>query len=81
MNRRLPIFFVAVAATGCVTAGLRATLVQRATFELDCPSDRLTVTELGDYRTQGVAGCDRKAVYVLSPQGQWLLNSDAGTPK
>ncbi len=48
---------------------------KRATFDLDCPKEKLQVQTIGTY-TYGVRGCDRKASY-LCPNGgtQCVLNS------
>lgn len=71
-------FVIALAAlTACASA---SSLTKRASFELDCPAEKLTVAEL-DYNTQGISGCGRKAVYVLiGPMGdrKWFLNSIDG---
>jgi hypothetical protein len=67
----------------------------RATFDLDCPTEQLTVVTLAAYTSPagtypsevGVKGCGRKAVYV--PKGEaWLVNggvsravAEEGAPK
>lgn len=76
LPRFLGLVVILFAATGC-RAAMRDNLRTRAAFELDCPAEKLTLTELGGFTTQGVSGCDRKAVYVLNHNNQWLLNSDA----
>jgi hypothetical protein len=58
-----------------------AKLKGRASFDLDCPADQLTVVTLdvyaspgGNYPSEvGVQGCGRKAVYVPKDQ-VWLAN-------
>jgi hypothetical protein len=56
---------------------------QRATFDMSCPPEQLTVRHLGG-NTVGLEGCDKKAVYVstavcggggCSFKG-WILNSE-----
>jgi hypothetical protein len=37
----------------------------RASFDLDCPEDSITVTELGG-DTYGASGCGRRGTYVWS---------------
>jgi hypothetical protein len=54
----------------------------RATFDLDCPKEKLELVVLGtglalggDVPTQiGASGCGHKAVYVMTPSG-WLMNN------
>jgi len=56
-------------------------LKARATFDLDCPGEQLTVTTLnvfatpgGDYPSEvGVKGCGRKAVYHPRSEA-WFIN-------
>jgi hypothetical protein len=38
---------------------------RRATFDLNCPAQKLTITEIGN-RTYGVRGCDKQATYVTT---------------
>ena len=50
-------------------------LVQRASFDLDCPEDELQIRSLGDEHTQGASGCGRRATYLFdAPHKRWLLN-------
>jgi len=50
--------------------------LRRASFDLDCPNWKLRVRAL-DQTTVGVAGCERKATYVLDRiRGAWVLNSE-----
>ena len=51
-------------------------VLERASFELSCPRQDLSVTVLGP-RQVGVSGCDAKRVYVFTDAG-WLLDSGAG---
>jgi hypothetical protein len=54
---------------------------ERASFEMNCSKDKLTVVPLkksynGAVTEMGVEGCGKKGVYVLILQtGQWVLNS------
>ena len=54
-------------------------LVKRASFDLSCSADQLTLTPLGNqgegYDVMGVQGCDKKVSYVLV-NGKWVMNSD-----
>lgn len=67
--------------TGCLTpyTKVRATALERAAFDLGCPSESLTATRIGDTTRVGatpqspgversvigVTGCSQKAVYVV----------------
>ena len=84
---RLPSRFALAAAvtvvvtSGCATpfAKVSATAVQRAAFDLDCPAESLSATQLGDTThigltpqnpgieraVIGVTGCAKKAAYVV----------------
>ena len=59
------------------------TLVKRASFDLKCPKEQLTVSDLGE-RTKGVTGCDKQATYVFRPshqnKGDWIMNTASGEP-
>jgi hypothetical protein len=48
-------------------------VTERASFELSCPRDQITLTSLAPSQV-GVSGCDTKRVYVFSDAG-WLLDS------
>ena len=71
-------------ATGCLSAGPRPSVAQlryRAVFDLGCPDPELVVYHV-DARAKAVAGCGRRAVYVVSCQPvhgrhacTWMLNS------
>ena len=58
----------------------------RASFELECPKDKIEVTVLNAEGTParatqiGVLGCGHKAVYVASYSG-WVMNSEGGKAK
>lgn len=52
----------------------------RASFDLGCPVDRLSLTSLSETGLQiGVAGCERRAVYTYVQTGlgtwDWILDS------
>ena len=50
-------------------------LVERASFDLDCPADQLETSALGDADTQGAKGCGRRATYVYDDEHKrWILN-------
>jgi hypothetical protein len=69
-------------ALGCSkNAGRRDLLVQRASFDLECPPEQLELTPLGTIPgsmgvigSYGVKGCDQRATYVLS-DGIWVANT------
>jgi hypothetical protein len=60
----------------------------RASFELKCPPEQLTLTVLASHggltdtaKQIGVTGCDHRLVYVNN-MGSWVLNSsDETAPK
>jgi hypothetical protein len=70
-------------ATACGGASID-TQRNRAAFDLNCQATELVITKIDD-RTQGVSGCNQRATYVETCQGQgmnrsdctWLLNTDA----
>lgn len=74
-----------VLASGCATSGgTKDALLKRAPFDLDCPAEKLQITELGKLQssiTYGVKGCGSRATYIV--QGDWangyqvILNTDA----
>lgn len=60
----------------------RAGVISRATFDLDCPKEKLDVQYLDNNyethgaRTFGVSGCGKKATYIWdATTGQAILNS------
>src|SRR4051794_9915816 len=79
-----------LAGAGCATTGPSATelledrrLVKRAAFDLDCPSEPMSITRI-DEHTRGVRGCGRHATYVQlcdaavdNPMRSctWIMNS------
>ena len=72
-----------VVLSGCgslYNKGAKDDLSKRASFELNCPAEKLEYTVLqkradGYVTSYGVSGCEKRAVYVISGF-QWLLNSD-----
>ena len=57
-------------------------IISRASFELSCAPDKLTLQVLADMQGAnvasqvGVTGCDRKVVYVKPyGSGTWVMNS------
>jgi hypothetical protein len=90
------IAMIALTFAGC--AGIQAnyvaenrnTVATRASFDLDCPKDQLTLVNLGterkaqyEYMTDryGVSGCGRRATYVwLSGAAGWVQDA-ASTDK
>ncbi|MDC0721400.1 hypothetical protein POL25_31120 [Nannocystis sp. bb15-2] len=70
----------------------RQAIAQRASFDLNCPAEKLALTVLAvggngmffdDWATQvGVSGCEQRVVYIRTAQG-WIANiarSDAAQP-
>lgn len=55
----------------------RATLAQRAAFDLGCQAEQLQFTCLGpnsNCNTVGASGCEKKATYVFTGS-EWVMNS------
>lgn len=56
----------------------RAPLLRRASFDLSCPAEQLQSRPVGQqsdgYDSIGVAGCGRRATYVLRG-GSWILSA------
>ncbi len=84
----LLLVFCAIAILPACATG-RATTAQiqkRASFDLDCSVNKLTVVKLDD-RTRGVRGCGKRATYVEECKAcangyqacecTWVLNSDS----
>jgi hypothetical protein len=70
---------LSLAAAGC--AGYYAeALKERATFDLACPEQELTVTELGG-DAYGATGCGKRASYIyVSRSGTFVLNGLISQP-
>ncbi|MGV3624584.1 MAG: hypothetical protein ACO1OB_27440 [Archangium sp.] len=76
--------FAAFALSACVTPvsfdQARQKVLLRASFEFQCPPDRLNVQELGSDDAGpiylGVSGCNRRAVYlrVETANGSLFIN-------
>jgi hypothetical protein len=64
-------FAFSLAGCGSQLESLRA----RASFELNCPGERLELVTLGPWSTVGVRGCGKRVVYVHIGDC-WLLNTD-----
>jgi hypothetical protein len=67
---------LALAGAGCATTREAEThpLIQRATFDLDCPREKLSWRKFDD-QTIGVKGCGQKATYIESCSGEgWNHN-------
>ena len=79
INQGLFISLLIFISTGCTSA---SSLQKRASLDLGCPEDQLTMTTLAsDYtfsKTMGVSGCGKKATYIRKgANGSW----EANTPK
>jgi hypothetical protein len=48
--------------------------LKRASFDMSCPAEKLTVTDLGQY-SMGVEGCGKRASYKAVTGSGWVLNS------
>lgn len=48
-------------------------LSERASFELDCPVEKLKIKKLGAESKAGVSGCEKRAVYFRVGY-QWVKN-------
>jgi hypothetical protein len=74
---------VMLALLACATTSgqndrLKADLVRRARFDLNCtnPIDAVPLQTQNDWvMSYGVLGCGRRATYVLTPDGVWVMNS------
>lgn len=77
----------AFAIFGCIAtaadnnARLNTDLGRRASFDLECPEDEVTLIELSEseemVNSYGVSGCGKRATYILtsSSNGTWVNNS------
>ncbi len=61
------------AGAGCVV-DLRADVIKRAVFDLQCDQSRIEVKEIGTY-VYGVRGCGKRASYVFK-DAQVLRDSE-----
>jgi hypothetical protein len=61
------LFPLVMSVTACATAETHP-LVKRASFDLDCPREKLVWRKFDD-QTYGVQGCGQKATYIESCQG------------
>lgn len=70
----------ASSVTACGAAQHEAELRRRASYDFGCAGAALQMEEIeagvGQIRSYGVSGCGRRAVYVLSLTGVWVMNSD-----
>lgn len=46
----------------------------RAAFDLQCPAEQVTVQQIAN-ASFGARGCGRQGTYVITPNGQVVLNS------
>lgn len=70
---------------GCVRGASNQKLVERASFDFNCPPQQIQVVEL-DSQTRGVRACGQQATYVEACDGPkgglgtkctWVLNTDS----
>jgi hypothetical protein len=81
--RVLSVFAVLAAVPSCALShdALMQNLRKRAAFDMNCPPDQLSFTELsesagGKVNTVGVRGCEQQAVYVRANEHtNWVLDS------
>ena len=70
---------LACAGADDVNERYKPKLVTRAHFDLNCPDKLRTmpleIDDAGVIKSYGVAGCGKRATYVLAPDGTWLMNS------
>ena len=87
MNRVL-LASAALGLAACLATADHNQLTRRAQFDMNCPSDRLTFTQIDD-KTVGVRGCGQQATYVESCDGPrdkaltectWVRNSGDPLP-
>jgi hypothetical protein len=71
---------LAVLSAGCLPPGVVNALHSQASFDLNCPEDKLTFRELGQETSQAVEGCGKRARYVMTPNGDWVMNTLDGQP-
>jgi hypothetical protein len=59
------VIFLGLGAWACTPTEeqLRPKLLERASFDLDCPANQLDVVDL-DGPTRGVSGCGRRGSYI-----------------
>ena len=59
--------------------GTSSALIERASFDLKCPKEKVQVFPLGpneSYVTSGVRGCGRSGTYMWeSHRGDWIMNA------
>lgn len=58
--------------TGCSSTG---NLKKRASFDLNCAQDQLSLIELGGNGVMGVEGCGQRATYLRVGIDSWAVNS------
>jgi hypothetical protein len=66
------------ALTGCAsfTSNMKASVMERASFDLDCPKHSISIVDIGT-RTFGAKGCNKKASYVLRGECSFQHNCQA----
>jgi len=74
---------LALLAAGCASTYPHDQLVTQAVYDLRCPAEQLTLTDLGGRvipfgnmrMVQGVSGCGKRASYVYAPYSYaWTKN-------
>lgn len=68
-----------------MVSDFRETTLSRASFEMQCPQQQLTVEDLTPQEEaaagsqMGVSGCGKRAVYVKTDYDGWVNNTGAPT--
>jgi hypothetical protein len=63
LNVSLLIAATTIALVGCTGSANRDQLLKRASFDLKCTKDEISVSKI-DSRTRGVRGCGWQATYI-----------------
>lgn len=68
---------MSVGLMACVSTGKLRT---RASFDMNCPEDQLSLTELDRNRnhqtaTYGVSGCGKRSTYIYTRETGWVANN------
>ncbi len=65
MNHKILVAITLIGSLHGCASTMTNTVLNRATFDLDCPSKSIKTQELG-FKTVGVTGCGKRATYVLN---------------
>ena len=73
----LRIIVLTCLVSGCA-AVMERTVTEKASFELNCPNEDISVVKLGD-RSYGAVGCDKRITFLV--QGQCTGAADCRAVK